>query len=549
MFTDVLDNKNFKNPILPGFYPDPSICRVGEIYYMVNSSFAFFPGIPIFQSADLVNWEQIGHVLDRESQLKLDGAYYSGGIFAPTIRYHEGVFYVITTNVDNRGNFIVTANDPKGPWSEPYFIENAPGIDPSLFFDEDGKVYYTGCRETKNPRFFGDSEIWLQEIDLDKMQLKGESSTIWRGALKDVKCPEGPHIYKINGMYYLVISEGGTEHYHAITVARSKNISGPYEGNPGNPILTHRHLGKDYPISNTGHADLVKTQNDDWYMVLLGSRPYGGYYKNLGRETFLVPVVWEDGWPIVSPGTGKVEFEYPFPNLPRSDKGQEEIRDDFDKEVLDYKWNSLRTPKEKFWSLKERSGFLRLKLKPMRILDVVETKGDNNYKKYAEESPSFLARRQQHINFEVLTKMEFTPENDKETAGIALIQNNNHQFRLEYSMENGHKVVRLVSCKRECKESYVIDYEGKNIESTINSKVFEADVLYLKVTAIGQEYNFYYGSSLDEMKLLAENVDGRILSWELAGGFIGTCIGLFASSNGEASCNHADFDWFDYEGK
>jgi alpha-N-arabinofuranosidase len=547
-------NKTFNNPILPGFYPDPSICRVGEEYYMITSSFAFFPGIPIFKSTDLVNWEQIGHVLNRKSQLNLDGACYSGGIFAPTIRYYEGLFYVITTNTGNGGNFIVTAKDPEGPWSDPCWLEEAEGIDPSLFFDDDGKVYYTGTRTSENPEYMGDHEIWLQEIDLNHMKLKGKSYTLWKGALKNAAFVEGPHLYKINGIYYLLISEGGTEHYHSITISRSKEIFGPYEGNPGNPILTHRHLGKNYPISNAGHGDLVETQNGEWYMVALASRPYGGYYKNLGRETFLIPVEWEDGWPILSPGTGKIEFSYPMPNLPISYENKTGIRDDFDNEVLDYKWNTIRTPKVKFWSLKERPGFLRLKVRPISLIDKLSPPPFGPFKNYDHggntESPSFIGRRQQHINFEASTKMEFTPKNEHEAAGIALIQNDNHQFRFEYSIENGIKVIRLIKCISKSNLDFrTATFEYENIEEEIGKKVFDSEVIYLKVIAKGQEYNYYYGAEPDKMELLAENIDGRILSSDIAGGFIGTYIGLFANSNGQDSDNIADFDWFDYEGK
>lgn len=548
------DNKFFNNPILPGFYPDPSICRAGEEYYMINSSFAFFPGIPIFKSTDLVNWEQIGHVLDRESQLNLDGAGYSGGIFAPTIRYHDGVFYVITTNMSNGGNFIVTAKNPKGPWSDPHWIKDADGIDPSLFFDDNGKAYYTGTRTSKNPEYMGDHEIWIQEIDLNKMELIGESHILWKGALKNASFVEGPHLYKINGFYYLVISEGGTDYYHSVTIARSKNILGIYEGNPGNPILTHRHLGKNYPISNAGHVDLVETQNGEWYMVALASRPYGGYYKNLGRETFLVPVIWEDQWPIVSPGTGKIEFQYPMPNLPTYSVSQFEIRDDFDEKVLSYKWNTIRTPKEQFWNLTEKPGFLRLKVRPTGILDILSPPPFGPFVNYNVEgnndSPSFLGRRQQHINFETCTKMEFNPQNQYEAAGIALIQNDNHQFRLEYSIENDQKVIRLIKCVSKSEVDFrTATFSYENIESKLAEKVFQSEVVYLKVTARGQDYNFYYGLSEAEMELLAENVDGRILSSDVAGGFVGAYIGLFASSNGKASDNVADFDWFDYDGK
>lgn len=554
MSNKVENNKTFKNPILPGFYPDPSLCRVGEEYYMITSSFAFFPGIPIFKSTDLVNWEQIGHVLNRKSQLNLDGSGYSGGIFAPTIRYHEGLFYVITTNTGNGGNFIVTAKDPKGPWSDPYWLEGAEGIDPSLFFDEDGKVYYTGTRTSENPEYMGDHEIWLQEINLNSMKLIGKSHVLWKGALKNAAFVEGPHLYKINGIYYLLISEGGTEHYHSVTIARSKEILGPYEGNQGNPILTHRHLGKSYPISNAGHGDLVETQNGEWYLVALASRPYGGYYKNLGRETFLIPVEWEDGWPIVSPVTGKIEFSYQMPNLPISYENKTEIRDDFDNEVLDYKWNTIRTPKAEFWNLKERPGFLRLKVRPVNLIDKLNPPPFGPFKNYEHggntESPSFIGRRQQHINFEAFTKMEFIPKNEHETAGIALIQNDNHQFRLEYSIENRQKVIRLIRCISKSEVDFrTATFEYENIEEEMGKKVFDSEVIYLKAIAKGQEYSFYYGAEPDKMESLAEKIDGRILSSDVAGGFVGTYIGLFASGNGETSDNIADFDWFDYKGE
>jgi alpha-N-arabinofuranosidase len=276
-----MNNNNtdhFKNPILSGFYPDPSICRVDTMYYLVTSTFTYFPGIPIFQSTDLIHWKQIGHAITRTSQADFEGLGLSEGIFAPTIRYHRGVFYIITTNVPRGGNFIITSSSPEGPWSEPFYIHDAPGIDPSLFFDDDGKVYYTGTRPApEGAKYFGNWEIWLQEIDITRFSLIGNKYSLWRGALTDCVWPEGPHLYKVNNYYYLLISEGGTGHFHALSVARSKDITGPYKGFSGNPILTHRHLGKKYPVVNTGHGDIVQTHNNTWWIVLLASRPYGGY--------------------------------------------------------------------------------------------------------------------------------------------------------------------------------------------------------------------------------------------------------------------------------
>ncbi|MDP4089641.1 MAG: glycoside hydrolase family 43 protein [Bacillota bacterium] len=510
----------FQNPILPGFYPDPSICRVGEDYYLVNSSFAYYPGVPIFHSRDMVHWEQIGHVLDRASQLNLDNLEQSRGIFAPTIRYNKGTYYMITTNVDKGGNFIVTAENPAGPWSDPYWLD-APGIDPSLFFDDDGKAYYAGTRPaSEGEKYSGNWEVWLQELDLKTMKLVGETYPLWRGALKEVVWPEGPHLYKINGLYYLMIAEAGTGHEHAVTIARSENITGPYKGNPSNPIVTHRHLGRNYPIVNVGHADLVETQNGEWWMVLLASRPYGGYYRNLGRETFLAPVTWEDGWPVVSPGTGKVEFSYPVPNLPRECYREKSKCDNFEGKSLDLTWNFIHTPREEFYSLERRPGFLSLKLRPASITGL--------------EVPSFVGRRQQHINFAAFTAMDFQPQAEGEEAGIVLYQNSRFNFRFTSVQRDGKKFVNLVKC-----------VEGK--EEILAEKEASAGKLYLKVEAEGQDYSFYFGETPDLCVTLAEKVDGRILSTDVAGGFIGAYIGIYASSNGKNSSNYADFDWFEYD--
>jgi len=512
--------KTLHNPILSGCYPDPSICRVDEDYYLVTSTFEYFPGLPVFHSRDLVHWEQIGHVLDRPSQLDLDEIRPSAGLYAPTIRYHNGTFYIINTLVDGKtksGNFIVTATQPQGPWSEPYWLDT-DGIDPSLFFDEDGKCWYVGTRLNEKGHYKGHTEIFLQELDLESMKLVGEITILWDGAVKGVVWAEAPHIYKVDGWYYLLIAEGGTAHHHSVTIARSKSITGPYEGNRSNPILTHRHLGLDYPIVGTGHADLVETQNGLWWMVLLAMRPYGGYYYNLGRETFLVPVRWEDGFPIASPGTGRVEFEYLAPNLPEQVYPTPSARDDFNDTKLAYCWNFLRTPREDFYSLTERKDFLRLKLRPQQLTE--------------QSNPSFVGRRQQHLNFTAQTKFEFTPQAD-DCAGLVLIQNNDFHFRFVV-MHEDEPIIRLI------KRSH-----GK--EEIIASQPLHVGNYTLKVTAREQDYSFYFSTDI-QWQTLAENVDGRILSTPVAGGFVGAYIAMYASSNGQTSTNHADFDWFEYHG-
>jgi alpha-N-arabinofuranosidase len=513
-----------QNPILKGFYPDPSICRVGEDYYLVTSSFEYFPGIPIFHSKDLVHWEQIGHVLNRPSQLNLDSVRVSGGVYAPTIRFHEGVFYVINTLIGKGGNFYVTATNPAGPWSDPVWIKDAPGIDPSLFFDTDNKVYYTGNgRPVDNTPDSKKRHIWLQEFDLKQQKLVGEKTIILvEGALHDAQSAEAPHIYKKDGFYYLIIAEGGTGENHAVTVFRSKNIRGPYESNKKNPILTHRNLGRNYPIACTGHADIVDTQNGEWWMVLLGVRPYGGFHYNLGRETFLTPVSWEENWPVVNPGIGKVLFKQEGPNLPIFSIKQKLAIEEFDADTLGIEWNFLRTPNTKFWSLQENKGSLRIHLLPETITQLV--------------SPAFIGRRQQDTSFEASCKMTFTPQLPNETAGLVLFMNNDYHFRFEKINKDG--VGQLVVIKRHAGKETIL------ASSPCNQKSIE-----LGVFAIGQAYGFKFKQANGTWKTIISNVDGRTLSRINAGGFTGTYIGMYASSNGTVSSNYADFEWFRYMNK
>ncbi|WP_344936001.1 glycoside hydrolase family 43 protein [Sphaerisporangium flaviroseum] len=503
----------FSNPILPGFHPDPSICRVRDDYYLVTSTFEWFPGVPIFHSRDLVHWRRIGHVLDRASQLPVDGIRPSGGIYAPTLRHHEGVFYMITTLVDGlmeSGNFLVTATDPAGPWSEPYWLADSEGFDPSLFFDDDGRVWAHGCRPARPQRYEGHTEVWLRELDLDGMKLLGEEHVLWDGAVKGAVWAEGPHIYKIGKTYYLLVSEGGTDHDHALSVARAQNVTGPYAGSPRNPILTHRNLGRDHPIVGTGHADLVQTPGGEWWMVLLAMRPYGGHHYNLGRETFLTRVRWEDGWPVAGP----VELTAEGPDLPPHRWPAAPACDNFDATRLAPHWNHLRTPREPYWTLTERPGHLRLRGRPESLTEWT--------------NPSLIARRQQHENFAVHAAMEFTPEND-ERAGLALVQNDDFHILLVMTTSG------LVVIRR---------------EAGVDRVLVRADVppgrIWLGVEAHGQEYQMSYATSPGEWKPLGEPVDGRVLSSSVAGGFIGAYIGMYLSGEGNPTGTAADFDWFEY---
>ena len=575
-----MTNGQFTNPILPGFYPDPSICRVGEDYWLVTSTFSYFPGVPIFHSRDLVNWEQVGHVLDRPSQLDLDGVGHSAGIYAPTIRYHDGLFFMITTLVGKGGNFIVTATQPAGPWSDPHWLDDAPGIDPSLFFAEDGTAWVTGTADAPDAAYWGDNEIWMRQLDLASMKLTGPRYGLWRGALKNAMWAEAPHLYHIGEWYYLMIAEGGTDYQHSVTIARSRTLTGPYEGNPSNPILTHRHLGKAATISNTGHADLVQTAAGDWWMVCLASRPYGGQFRNLGRETFLVPVLWEDAWPVVSPGTGKVEFQYPMPNTgaganagvesetppvrtmsktgcsgcadrsggccgtagqpaqpgalgtatPASTGGTYVCEHDgFDAVDLPLAFNFLRTPREPWWSLTERPGFLRLRLRPVQLGE--------------RANPSFLGRRQQHMTFTVTTELHFSPNLDGQNAGIALVQSDDWHLRLAVVREQGALVIKLFQVQ--AGETTVLAEA-----ELLQAHEMEAGVprLVLRVEAEEQNLRFLCGLREDNLMVLIDGVDARMLSTDKAGGFVGTYVGLFASGENPDGQTVADFDSYTYEG-
>lgn len=302
----------FKNPIIPGYNPDPSICRVGKDFYLVNSTFEFFPGVPIYHSQNLVNWKLIGYCLTRRSQLELEDCRNSGGIYAPTIRWHNGIFYMITTNVTDKGNFVVHTDDINGEWSDPAWIDQG-GIDPSLFWDDDERCYYCSTGTLDGVR-----GIVAFEINPLTGEILSDKHLISTGC--GGQCAEGPHIYKKDGWYYLMIAEGGTEYAHRETIQRSKAIYGPYTPCPHNPIISHKEYKKS-EIQATGHADLISDENGNWWLVFLGIRCFShALLHNLGRETFLAPVSWDkDGWPVVGyNGNGTIELIMDAP-LPGAD--------------------------------------------------------------------------------------------------------------------------------------------------------------------------------------------------------------------------------------
>lgn len=526
---------SYQNPIVPGFYPDPSICRVGEEYYMVHSSFAYFPGIPVFRSRNLTEWTQIGHVLERNSQIPLSGCGHSEGIYAPTLRYHRGKYYVITTNVSGGGNFLVTADHPSGPWSEPYYLgDAAKGIDPSLFFDEDGSCYYIGQRENSaGGRYFGDCEIWIQRLDLNTMRLVGEAKAVLYGFQKQAVWPEGPHLYKKDGYYYILHAESGTERNHCIVAARSRNILGPYEYCPANPILTHRHLGKDYPVTCAGHGDLVEDGYGNWYIVMLACRPEKGYTL-MGRETFLAKVAWEDGWPVINPGIGKLEEcgvlwnfgeNRPFRSKPPGEQNQKtQRRYRFESGKLPLEMVMLRNPGKDQYSLSERPGCLRLFMKSATLRE--------------KESPAYVGVRQQHRSCQTELVLEPCFSGETDCAGMAILQNEENQIRMECYEEQGERRIRLMRCIR--------GEERREADLCME----KTGGIRLRISIEGLEATFFWKQEKEQenepWRTLAEKVDLRFLSTEEAGGFTGCTVGMYASGGGKKSSGYADFPEFSY---
>lgn len=512
-----------KNPILSGFYPDPSVCMVekrdekgtvvGADYYLVNSTFAYVPGVPVFHSKNLQDWTQIGHVLERPEQFKLDNAGMSEGIFAPVIRYHKGTYYMITTNVSDKGNFYVTAKCPQGPWSDPVWLEGAEGIDPSLYFEDD-TCYYVGQRTKKDAKYFGDCEIWIQELDLQKGKLVGEAVALWDGVMKHAIWPEGPHLYKRGDYYYLLIAEGGTEYSHSICVARSKDIKGPYEGCPNNPIFTHRHLGHAAKVQNVGHGDLVETPTGEWYIVMLATRPEEGCAP-LGRETFLAKVAWEEDWPVINPGIGCL-----------TEKTQSRISDVINwSEPFDMRCVFYGHPKREMYRLEYRtSGFAQSAYQNMTEEPVLALKtGGSDFGN--KQTPTYVGIRVTDKNFSVKTTMQFAPGVGEE-AGLVYLYDEKNYVKLMVSGDANGTSGLLVKKTEQGKEEIVW--------SDLGNKIAVQDCLPITQQK-SQEYELELclkGLSLEckvNNNLLAQ-VDVRALSSEIAGGFVGCTMGIYAGS-------------------
>ena len=505
----------YYNPVLAGFYPDPSLCRVGDTYYLVNSSFTFFPGVPLSTSKDLVNWQPAGHVLDRPSQVPLKGQHVSGGIFAPAISYNKKnkTFYMITTNV-GAGNFFVKSKDPSKGWSEPIYLPKIDGIDPSFFFDDNGKGYIVhNGPVVGGADYEGQRAIRLFEFDVKGDSIKGDFKQILRGGTHVEARPiwiEGPHLFKKGKFYYLMCAEGGTGGWHSEVILRAKSPEGPWEENPNNPILTQRtglDPNRKDPVSSAGHADIVEDGKGNWWAVFLACRPYEEDMYNTGRDTYLLPVTWKDGWPEIlaknTPIATVGEKAGLKPNGQNLYSGNFEYTDNFES-FNNSRWMILRDYTGFIVKASDKKG-ITFNLLPGNI--------------YKREPMSAIWARQQHGTFTAETTLNFTPRNDKDIAGLALLQKEDHNFVLGKTMKNGKLMLTLTRA------------EKNNV--TIASTPIKAGELRLKVEGHDRYYDFYYAEQGGDWQLLAKGVDASNLSTQKSGGFIGAVIGLYASSNKE----------------
>eukprot|EP00928_Gymnodinium_smaydae_P048792 TRINITY_DN32670_c0_g1_i1.p1 TRINITY_DN32670_c0_g1~~TRINITY_DN32670_c0_g1_i1.p1 ORF type:complete len:592 (+),score=52.03 TRINITY_DN32670_c0_g1_i1:123-1898(+) len=550
--------RRFTNPVLRGSFPDPSILRVGEYFYMCNSSFQYYPGLPIHRSKDLVNWELVGHGVHREEQcqsrVNLTAVQSDGGIQAPSLRRSGGKFHIVATTIQcsKEGcqliSFVITAEHIEGPWSLPHVIEGAEGLDPDIFFDDDGKTWYMATHTPKNPQYDGQGEIWLQQLDTSKWRLIGQRYNLWRGT--GGTFAEGPHVYKREGVYYLMVAEGGTSLNHAVTVAASSSIIGPYVANERNPILTSRHLSYDNWVHSTGHGDIVELPDGRNYMVCLGVRgdvcfPNGLHRgSNMGRETHLVPVTWERVpfpwekpilWPVVAPGAGCVERVNPLPFASSHTADETLFRDDFDSTTLHLEWNFRRVPPANTYSLTARKGHLRLFARPEVISERV--------------SASWLGVRQRETDFVFEAHMEFHAEEKGVEAGICFLQADNSYIKFTLLHEDGWHL-RLILASPPKPGDHAAPAKFTTLKAQTLSG-FKGGKIRFQVHSAKGKYRFSYGINSDARSLRSTfgEADGQcILSMGgFQGGYTGAYLGLYCTSNGQTTKGYADFDWVSHK--
>jgi alpha-N-arabinofuranosidase len=500
--------------VIRGFNPDPSICRVGNDFYLVTSSFEYFPGVPIYHSKDLVSWRPLGHVLARDSQLDVRKSKSSGGIYAPTLRHDGKLFYMVTTHIDGGGNFYVTAERPEGPWSDPIWLDR-DGFDPSFSF-LDGSAYYTKSGKGSD---FDHPLIYQGTLDTKAKKISVKPEPIWPGT--GGVWPEAPHLYQRGEYFYLMHAEGGTAYDHSEIMVRSRSPFGPFEVCPYGPILGHR-ARKDHPIQATGHADLVDLPNGDTWAVFLAIRPKAGRHHHLGRETFLAPVTWtKDGWPVIG-DKGHVELEMAGPALAPAPFPPPPVRDDFDGKTLALTWNFVRNPNPGDWSLTARAGHLRLSGSKVSLDEL--------------GSPALVARRQEHFGFRARLRLDFEPRAKNEEAGLAVRQSENFYAAV---------AVTLGASGREAKLRTRL-----NGESTLGASTpLAPGPVELEVEANASAYEFFVvaGQSRKSLgKLQAKAISTESIWGPKGAHFTGAFVALYATGNGKRSSAPADFDWFEY---
>ena len=514
----------FYNPILQGCYPDPSITRKGDDYYLVTSTFAMFPGVPIFHSKDLVNWTQIGHVLDRKSQLKVQDTGISAGIYAPSIKYNANneTFYMITTQfAGDINNMVVKTKDPFQGWSEVYKLK-FNGIDPSLFFDDNGKAYvvHNDAPDRGKELYNGHRVIKIWEYDVENDQvIAGTDKIIVDGGVDLSRKPiwiEAPHIYKKNGIYYLMCAEGGTGDWHSEVIFTSENPMGPYVPAPNNPILSQRYLNSNRAnkVDWAGHADLVEGTDGKHYGVFLAIRPNEKGLVNTGRETFILPVDWSGKYPVFENGLVPMEPKLKMPKGVENKTGTEgffpngnfTFTDNFTAPKLDYRWIGMRGPREDFITTSKNG----LNIKPFAV----------SIKAVAPVSALF--QRQQHQHFTATTTMKFTPKSENELAGLTCYQS--ERFNYVFGITKKDKDFYILLEKTEKGQSKII----------ASAKIDVKMPVQLQVTAKGDEYKFNYSVDGVNFTNLGGIVSGDILSTNVAGGFTGSLIGLYATSANDA---------------
>ncbi len=488
------------NPVVPGFHPDPSVCRVGDVYYLACSSFEYLPGVPVFRSTDLASWEQIGNVIDRPSQLaSLEAVPSSAGVYAPTLRFHDGEFWLVVTVVGTLGNVVFRATDPAGPWSDPVPLPDVRGIDPDLAWDDDGACWCTVAGVTQ------------VRIDPATGRAIGEPRRIWSGT-PGAKAPEAPHLYHVGDRWYLLLAEGGTERGHAVSIARGPSPSGPFEPYPGNPILTHR--GTDEPVQNTGHADLVQAPDGSWWMVLLGVRPGGGTpgWHVLGRETFITPVTWQGGWPLPAPVTLDV------PALPATFTTTAPDRDDFDAPGhggLAPSWITPRRYPADVGDTAARPGWLTLRAAAPSL---------------DEPGVTFVGKRQQALHCRVRARVDASAG----TGGLVVRIDEEHHYEVEITGGVATAEARIGP-----------------LRAVLGTAAVGDDPVVVRLDITPDPAGWDPRGGPDTVRLAVEppagdgvlelgRLDGRYLSTEVAGGFTGRVIGVFATAGTVA------VDWVEF---